>query len=565
MAKKKAPPQSTETQNGEKELTCFVVIGFGKKTDYATGRVLNLDLTYTKLIKPAFDAVGVRCFRAIDVNVTGSIDRLMYHWIYHADFVIADLSTMNANVFYELGVRHAQRPNTTLIMIEDQAFAKLPFDLSHSIMYGYKHMGEKITDEEADRFVGLLSKQLKILIDNLEAPDKSVIPVEEDSPVYTYLPGMKPPEWKDPVQQLKEQQEMIEKMRAELAAQATMQAALAAQKESDEQHEIDAEAVKKQSMAIIIDNAEEAKNRKDFKTAIALFAAAAEKDKQDMFLWQRLALVTYKDKEKNDEAGEAANREAIEALQRAEDILKVHCELSVSTDPETLGLAGAINKRLYDRTEELDYFERSVFYYERGFYIKQDYYNGINAAFMYTVRAAELAEEGPDKHYAAIVYYGHANLIRKKVAEICRNLVDDQAAFAARGDQEWVYLTLYEAHFGRGEKDKAEALTVIIEETASEFALSSFQNQKEKLTDVMDRFNQNVKLPTGDGGIDLAPAPETPKTDLPSPTDEPSLPAPTASAPTMRQTSEGSISIDLGTHRGQTVKSVEVSCKVEFE
>jgi len=83
MAKNKPAAKSKE------ELTCFVVLVFGMKTDYATGRVLNLDLTYQKLIKPAFDKVRVRCFRAIDVNVTGSIDKLMYKWIYHADFVVA--------------------------------------------------------------------------------------------------------------------------------------------------------------------------------------------------------------------------------------------------------------------------------------------------------------------------------------------------------------------------------------------------------------------------------------------------------------------------------------------
>ena len=185
----------TALKKRPEDLTCFVVIGFGTKTDYATGRVLDLDLTYRELIKPAFDKVGVNCFRAIDINVTGSIDTLMYKWIYHADFVVADLSTMNANVFYELGVRHAQRPNTTLIMAENEIFSRLPFDLSHTIIYGYDHQGESIAEPEAERFVSLMSAQLEKLVER---------PIENDSPVYTYLPGMAPPSWTDPVELIKE-------------------------------------------------------------------------------------------------------------------------------------------------------------------------------------------------------------------------------------------------------------------------------------------------------------------------------------------------------------------------
>ena len=36
--------------------TCFVVMGFGEKTDYQTGRKLNLDASYRNLIKPAVEA-----------------------------------------------------------------------------------------------------------------------------------------------------------------------------------------------------------------------------------------------------------------------------------------------------------------------------------------------------------------------------------------------------------------------------------------------------------------------------------------------------------------------------
>ena len=45
-----------------------MIIGFGRKTDYATGRVLDLDKTYEQLIRPAFDRVGVNCFRAIEFH-----------------------------------------------------------------------------------------------------------------------------------------------------------------------------------------------------------------------------------------------------------------------------------------------------------------------------------------------------------------------------------------------------------------------------------------------------------------------------------------------------------------
>ena len=131
MPKKTSPAagNSPASAAAPRQLTCFVVTGFGNKTDYATGRVLNLDKTYEQLVRPACDAVKVNAFRAIDANLTGSIDSVMYRWIYQADMVIADLSTLNANVFYELGVRHAQRPNTTVIIAESVLVQKIPFDL----------------------------------------------------------------------------------------------------------------------------------------------------------------------------------------------------------------------------------------------------------------------------------------------------------------------------------------------------------------------------------------------------------------------------------------------------
>jgi tetratricopeptide (TPR) repeat protein len=517
-----------------KDLTCFVVIGFGKKTDYSTGRTLDLDVTFEKLIRPAFEAVGIDCFRAIDVNVAGSIDKLMYHWLYQADFVIADLSTMNANVFYELGVRHAQRPNTTLIMAENGLFDKLPFDLSHTIIYGYEHQGDDIAPKEVKRFVGLLRKQLEKLLSAWEAEERA-----EDSPVWTYMPGMTAPKWVD-------QKKMIEELQARLAEREK----LAADMEAGEPVSVDPEILRKQSLAMLVNGAEAAKNRKDYSSAIAMLNAAKENDPSDLFVRQRLALATYKSVEKEED-----DEKAISALQDAERILMEECELAISTDPETLGLGGAVNKRLHERTGEQKYFDRSVHHYERGFFIKQDYYNGINVAFMYTLRAAERAELG--EHYDAIADYGHANMIRRRVAEICQELMASEG-FGDRGDREWVYQTLAQAHLGMGHPEESEKLIPMIQNLSKgAFDMETFLDQNKKLLEAMEVFERTVRVPKGpsDAGDGAAVVPAGGSAG----------PSRVAASPSVRYTPGEPIRIDLGAHEDRPVKFIEVTAKIEFE
>jgi hypothetical protein len=93
-----SPSPTTESPS-----TCFVVMGFGKKTDFETGRVLDLNASYQNLIKPAVEAAGLKCIRADEIVHSGLIDVPMYEQLLKADVVVADLS-------YEVGVRHALRP-----------------------------------------------------------------------------------------------------------------------------------------------------------------------------------------------------------------------------------------------------------------------------------------------------------------------------------------------------------------------------------------------------------------------------------------------------------------------
>ena len=56
-----------------KRKRCFVVQGFGTKTDFRTGRTLNLDDSYS-IIKEAVEDAGLECVRADEIMHSGSID-----------------------------------------------------------------------------------------------------------------------------------------------------------------------------------------------------------------------------------------------------------------------------------------------------------------------------------------------------------------------------------------------------------------------------------------------------------------------------------------------------------
>jgi hypothetical protein len=161
--------------------TCFVVMGFGKKTDFPTGRVLDLDKSYRTIIRPAAIAAGLDCKRADEIIHSGIIDVPMYRQLLTADVVVADLSTYNCNAFYELGVRHALRPYTTITIAEDKMV--YPFDINHIAIRKYQHLGEGIDYEEVERMRAELQKAIEIIASN---------PVN-DSPVYEFLKNLKPP------------------------------------------------------------------------------------------------------------------------------------------------------------------------------------------------------------------------------------------------------------------------------------------------------------------------------------------------------------------------------------
>lgn len=86
-------------------------------------------------VKDTSGPCGWVCLRADDIRHTREIISVIWEEVERADCLVADLSGLNANVFYELGYAHAIRRNTILLT---QNLATLPFDLRHRGVIKYR-------------------------------------------------------------------------------------------------------------------------------------------------------------------------------------------------------------------------------------------------------------------------------------------------------------------------------------------------------------------------------------------------------------------------------------------
>jgi len=107
---------------------CFVLMPFGRKPA-SSGTSVDFDAVYGELIAPGIEAAAMEPLRADQELTGGIIHKPMFERLILCEFAVADLTTANANVFYELGLRHAVRPASTLLLFAEGA-GQLPFDVA---------------------------------------------------------------------------------------------------------------------------------------------------------------------------------------------------------------------------------------------------------------------------------------------------------------------------------------------------------------------------------------------------------------------------------------------------
>ena len=452
------------------EKRCFVVMGFGIKTDLATGRKLNLDKSYLALIKPVVESKGIICLRADEIKHSGAIDVPMYQQLLTADLVVADLSTANVNAFYELGIRHALRPRTTIIMSEEQM--SYPFDVNHIAINKYTHLGDSIDYFEVLRFQKVLGDTIdSVLNDN-----------QPDSPVYTFLDGLVPPG-------LRDNAENVAKQVGDALSKAPKQG-----------------SADNQTLSIIINQAEEALKNKQFAVAKGLFDSAlliaGSNTEQHMaanntYIIHRLAYSTYK----------AELPDPVSASEEAMRLLE-QLDLQHTNDAETVTLAGRVEKKLYRFGQGEQHLSNAILYFERACYLLNNRYNNIVLAFLLNLRVDTSIFTTKLEKIADMVV---ANRIRRQVLQLCDvdlkkidvrkqqaaiQTVDNntsQLAITQQADDNeqlfWIFVNKAESYFGLGQMDEYEqARTQATSVPHEGWMMKVFDEETRKLKDIFDKY-----------------------------------------------------------------------------
>lgn len=183
---------------------CFVIMPFGDKINIDGETVeairesaataepipakyvqpIEFDKIYTSIIEKAAVTLDLECTRCDQIKGAGSIHEDMFRHIWEADVAIVDISTLNANVFYELGMRHTLHKKVTVLIQRKGTTA--PFNIQ-----GYRVITYDETDETG----------VHAAVDEIAAFVREGLRDEDgDSPVYKHLPllratvGAAPPE-----------------------------------------------------------------------------------------------------------------------------------------------------------------------------------------------------------------------------------------------------------------------------------------------------------------------------------------------------------------------------------
>ncbi len=157
-------------------MRAFIVRPFGIR------KGINFDNVEAQLIGKALDNIGAEGRTTGEILESGNIRIDMFQQLLVADLVVADITTNNPNVFYELGIRHALQEKRTFLIraklprpttVDELKETDVPFDL------------------KTDRYLDYDPEHLEEALPRLtEALRLTAASPRQDSPVFLSLPNL---------------------------------------------------------------------------------------------------------------------------------------------------------------------------------------------------------------------------------------------------------------------------------------------------------------------------------------------------------------------------------------
>lgn len=404
---------------------CFVLMPFGSKLG-ASGRSIDFDLVYAKVIRPAIEASGMEPIRADEEWVGGIIHKPMFERLLLCDYAVADLTLANSNVFYELGIRHAVRPHTTVLVFAEGE--RLPFDVASDRGIPYRISAKGRPAQPA--------KSIAAITASLAKAREPVV----DSPIYQLLDDWpelshsKTDVFRDRVEAAGEIKESLARARAEGSNDHKAAALRAVESEID---------LDQADATVLVDLMLSYRSAEAWKDVIRLVEAMPAPIRSQTLVREQLGMALNRDEQR------------AEAERVLEDLIKER-----GASPETCGILGRVYKDQYRQAleggrnaEAVGYRKRAIGMYLRGFEADwRDAYPGINAVqLIHELDPADprLDELVPVVEYAVrrkiasgdVDYWDHATLLELAILDGDRQAAEEALAGARAARAEGWMLT----------------------------------------------------------------------------------------------------------------------------
>lgn len=392
---------------------CFMIMPYGVKpahrpNDVAGPDQIDFNRLWTAAFEPAIRQLGYDPVRA-DQDLGAAIIKEMIERLAISDLVIADVTTPNGNVYYEVGVRHAAKPTDCVMVAAD--WTRPLFDINQMRQVRYPLPVESIDDATAEQI-------RRIFVEGVPKLARG------QSPVFEFLPGY-PNTDPGRASTFRKTLEELSAFQAEVLEARSLPSPACSTKALELRDRFysggPVQAVVALELLYLM------RDCTDWKTTLQfLDSLPAEMQEQSLIKEQR-ALAQSKD---------GNHHAAIGALRSL---------IAVAGDSsERRGLLGGRYKKLYaseqDAMRKADYLDQAIAEYEAGMRLDlNDYYPSSNLARLYRARG----EEGDEQN---------ARVSAAVTAVAC------ERARAKGGKDVWLNPTLLGAAFDAGDVARARKL-----------------------------------------------------------------------------------------------------------